>query len=169
MAEGIYQPHLLENHFPSLMLSQSSFPRFFQITFQDNLKRTLNPFDVEKSITDATSHKPKQLFSINTTSFIIETEHQDDGQVLLGLSSINDVPCQTTEYTPFNTTRGIVYIREFGISSPDSFKEGLFEMYRDIKDATLASFMKPRSENTHAVLLTFSSTFLPYNIYIATR
>ena len=39
------------------------------------------------------------------------------------------------------------------------------EMY-DIRESTLASLIKPKSENTFAVLITFNGSNLPYNIYI---
>ena len=143
-------------------------PTFYQLSFPDNLKRSVNPFDVTGIIADVTKHRPKQLFSVNASSFIVELQDHTTASALQTITTIKDVPCTVSAYDPFNTSKGVIYIQEFDLSTEAafaSFKQGLLEMY-DLKDASLASFIKPRTPDTFAVLLTFNSPTLPYTLYI---
>ena len=67
-----------------------------------------------------------------------------------------------------NTSKGIVYVQEYDLASQtvfDEFKSYLQEN-NNILGVEVASFIKPRSKNTSAVLITFSSKTLPYSLYI---
>lgn len=146
----------------------SATPKFFEVSFEENLKRQVNPFDMERIIAERTGIKPKQVFSVNNRSFIAELDNLDDISRMLSLDKVKDVPCNVTTYDPFNTSKGIIYIQEFDLSTAaafDDFKIGLKEMH-DIKDASLAPFIRARTPDTYAVMITFNTPNMPYSIYI---
>ena len=92
---------------------------------------------------EVASKKRTRLFSINQSSFMIETNSNHLRSDILKITNIKDIPCNIEEYDPFNTTKGIFYIKEFDFSSDlifEDFKHGLLEMY-DVKDVSLAPFI----------------------------
>ena len=68
-----------------------------------------------------------------------------------------------TEYND-NKYKGLIYIYQYNLDDFEEFKEGLKE--HNIFDATLVSWIKPRTPFTKAVLLTFRDYNMPEYIEI---
>ena len=58
-----------------------------------------------------------------------------------------------------------MYLYEYDIDNVEEFKEGLQSNYR-ISDVQPAPFIKTKSEQAHAFIVTFNQEYLPYTIYI---
>lgn len=143
-------------------------PLFFEFFFENDLKRSVNPFDIENEIKNITTRLPKRIFSINRNKVIVEVESEEKSTNLTLISSVDGIPCRVSKYDAFNTNRGLIYVKHIDFSLDDalpSFKRWLSERY-DIEDVTLATFITPKDKNTKALIVNFNTNNLPYTIYI---
>ena len=142
--------------------------RYYQIIFKDDLKRTINPFLLEKLIKENTGVQPQNISSLSRSTFLIDMGNYDDVDKMTSIDAVDDVPCKTSPYDLFNNSKGIIYVQDWDLSNASifsDFKDYLHENY-DIIDVSLAPFIKPRSEEMKAVLLTFSNNRPMYSVYI---
>ena len=87
---------------------------------------------------------------------------------LQAITEIESIPCKVSPYSPFNTTRGLMYIKHIDFSVENTlpeFETWLSENY-NTNSIALAPFIKPRDPSTVAVIATFNDNHLPYTIYI---
>ena len=76
--------------------TSNDLPRFFQIFFEKELKRTISPFQAESAIEES-QVKVKRITSLNRSSFIIEVEPSNDSAAILtAITKIYDIPCKIT-------------------------------------------------------------------------
>lgn len=152
------------------LFTQSVHPKYFQIHFENDLKRTISPFEIISEIETTTEININKITSLNRSDFVIRVEPSETNAEKLSLvTSIQDVPCTITPSSVLNSCKGIIYIEECNLSSEVAFgdlKEYLIEDNPTIINVELASFIKPRKPNTYAVLLTFSTPKPQYSIYI---
>ena len=143
---------------------------YYEIYFLDGLKRSVSAFTVKSYLTDKTSSSPISIRSINQSSYIVEMKAElDIEHAMITINHIDSVPCKISLYKPFNNSRAIIYIEEYDLSSDQEFadfKAGLMEEHKDIIAVDKAPFIKPRTPNTTALIITFSTQRTPYSIYI---
>ena len=72
---------------------------------------------------------PREMFSLNKTSMVIVMECREGISHINKIKTKEDIPCEITPYSPFNTSRGLIFIEEYNLSSESVFEE--FE--KDIK------------------------------------
>lgn len=143
-------------------------PCFCRVDFEGDQKRSVNPFSVESAIEKLTGHSPKRLFSIGG-SFIVEVSTASEVAAALALATLDGFACTVTACDMFNHTKALIYIRDFNIKEDAElavFKEGLQESYKDIVDVVVAKYIKTRSDDSTACVVTFKSKVLPYSLYI---
>ena len=80
--------------------------RYCKISFKDDNKYNVNPFEVEETIRKATGKLPIELFSINKYSFIAKVDGPNVDREMTQITNIEGTPCDTAPYKLFNTCRG---------------------------------------------------------------
>lgn len=143
--------------------SKPNFRKFFQMNFDLNCKLSVNHFDVIHAILELTGLKPKEVSTMNKTSFIIEVIDENQAQKLPEIKKIQSFSCQTTSYDRFNQTKGLVYLNEFEEEHATDLRQGLMENYTIVK-VEEARFIRTKP-GTSAFILTFDQEHL-YDIYI---
>ena len=101
------------------------FTKYFKVHFQEDLKSTVNPYDIITNIYTLTGSRPKKITSENRRSFTIEVTNENLSEKILGLKKVNDIPCATTIHPRFNFARGLIYIQDFDIENLDEFKTSI--------------------------------------------
>ena len=141
---------------------------FYRLAFERDDKYNVNPFAIEAAIRSATGVTPKEMFSLNKTSMVIEMECREGISHINKIKAIEDIQCEITPYLPCNTSRGLIFIDEYDLSSFSVFEEFENDTKREynIKEVTRASFIKTRNLDTRPLILTFDTPMLPYSIYI---
>ena len=81
------------------------------------------------------------------------------------MARIQGKPCEISNHKYINQTKGIIYIKEYDIEDVVQFKAYLQENY-EIAEVAKAPFIKTRSPETNAFMITFNTTILPETIYI---
>ena len=141
---------------------------FYEITFEGDLKRSVNPFKIHERIHQVITELPKRLFSINRNKIVIEVTPKESTKTVTTIVDIDGVPCKIAPYAPFNTLRGLIYVKYIDFKIENNLidlSSWLAENY-NITNVSLAPFIKPRDNQTTALIVTFNENSLPYSIYI---
>ena len=141
------------------------FPKFFVLSLQEEeKKRTLCPFKMEKELQVNIKRTPKSIGSNGRNSFI-KVASKEQSEHLAGITSILGEECTVVEHSFYNGTKAVIHLRNNVIGDLESFRNGLKRVYniRDIKPAT---WIRPRNENNVAYVVTFGTEILPEYIKI---
>jgi hypothetical protein len=141
------------------------FKRFYEIKFDLQDKRCINPYTLKKEITKITGQTPKQITTSGADAFTVEIRDASQGKNIIKLKSVNGKECKCSTHQYLNNSKGIIYIHEFDIDDGSEFAEGLMENY-NISKVEEANFIKPRNPQTKVFLLTFDQETVPESIYI---
>ena len=142
-------------------------PLHYEFCFEGDAKRSVNPFKLEETVTDKSGFPPKRLFGINKSKVVVELDPRATGDITT-LKEVDSTPCTVSLYAPFNTSRGLIYLRHFDASDKDSlpqFQSWLKTKY-DVASVTHAPFIKPRNPSTVPLIVTLNGNQLPFSLYI---
>jgi hypothetical protein len=142
-----------------------SYTRFFSITFETGIKRKVNPYAVKNQIITTTGKPPVKISSNGRDSLTILVEDALQGNKMADICTIGNIPCKTEKHQYLNNSKGIIYIQEYDVDDIDEFRNGLMENY-NITRAEPAPFIKPKSAQTKAFILTFDQETPPKYLYI---
>ena len=67
--------------------------------------------------------------------------------------------CEITEHPKYNSTKGLIYVYEYDIDNIEDFRAGLQSNY-NISEVQAAPFIKMKSEQARAFILTFKQDHL---------
>lgn len=141
---------------------------FYEILFEGDSKRSVDPFEIEESVRNTTSQIPLRTFSVSRNKVVVEMEHGENSKKITSVESVDGFACKVSPYNVFNTTRGLIYTKHIDFSREDSlpsFKEWLAKNWK-VDDVSLAPFITPRDGISKALVVNFRTNDLPYNIYI---
>ena len=146
--------------------TSSNIRRHLQLSFDSpEIKRSVNPFAVTNELQTLTGQSPSRVFTLNSTSFVVEVGNQEQSTQIETLREVLGVPCRITPYARFNQSRGLVYVNEWTIGDPKMFEADL-KNHCNVVKIEEAHFIKPRNPETVPLLLTFDEDTTPYSIYI---
>ena len=93
------------------------FPRFFEFLFEGDSKRSTNPFHLEETVQEATGEKPLNVFGINKNKYIVEIQSRTAMKAIVTIKDVKGTPCVVSEYAPFDTVRGLIYVKHTDLST----------------------------------------------------
>ena len=83
----------------------------------------MNPFAIEAAIRSTTGMTPKEMLSLYKTSMVIEIDCRESISHINKIKTMENIPCEITPYALFNTSRGLIFIEEYDLSSDSVFEE----------------------------------------------
>ena len=116
-------------------------------------KRKVTPGFLESTLRQRLGSKPKTIRPIGKDAFLIEINDKQQSRELIDIKEINGMPVTMTEYNN-NKHKGLIYIYQYDLNEFEEFRSGLMEEY-NLHGVVLASWSKPRTTYTKAVLITF--------------
>ena len=131
---------------------------------QEETKRHFTPWLLKSSIRQQLGSKPKRIRAQSKDSFLVEVRNKQH-EIITSITELNGKAVTITEYTD-NKYKGLIYIYQYNMDDFEKFKERLKEEH-NICNATLASWIKPRTPFKNVVLLTFRDHNMPEYIEIS--
>ena len=144
--------------------TQGEKTNFFKCTMDENHKRQMTPWALESTLRQHIGEKPKSIRAIGRDTFLIEVHNERQGEEVLSIREINKIPVEISEYNN-NKQKGLVYIYEYDLEEFDEFRKGLMKEH-NLHEVIRASWIKPRSAFTKALLITFKDGNIPEYIEI---
>lgn len=138
--------------------------KYLMVTVDRELLRSICPFKIEKFWTSQFELKRENITTVKK-GFIIKTSPGQQITKLLKLNKILNVKCTVTTHHSYNSSKGIVYIRDYDIKNIPSFEEGL-KMNCNVSEVTQAHWIKPKNDDCKAFSVSFNQTRTPNSIYI---
>ena len=83
----------------------------------------------------------------------------------IGMKNLMGLACTAQAHKILKRSKGLIYIKDFSMENVCSFQEGMKAKYQ-VSEIMKARWIKPRSEDHTAWLLTFNSDTLPETINI---
>ena len=127
-------------------------------------KKKINPFDIEKEVSQKLKGKPSDISSSGRNALLITVKDSSQSQLVQKISSIGGQKCEVVSHQHLNKSNGIIYISEFAIESGTILQEGLVG-YGVVGVEPLA-WIKPNRAGTAAFLLTFNRELAPESVKI---
>ena len=137
----------------------------YLITFSNEHKMNVNPFNVNNAILKLVGAYPISLQTFNQNSFTVSMK-EEHPNLVKALTSIDNYPCKCTLHDMLNIKRGLLYIHEYDVSDLEMLRNGLQENYPEIVKLEEATFIKSRKPHTTPLIAHFKSDNLPDAIYI---
>ena len=79
------------------------------------------------------------------------------------------MPCKVVEdgtvLKAYNNTKDLIYVTNFDVDNLTTFDDGLKQLY-NISEVSLAHWIRPRNEESKALLITFNESRTPSSLYI---
>ena len=144
--------------------SSSTIPKFYSIKFDDAQCRSINPFAVLQKVTKLCASPPERLETEGKSSYCVKIKTGEQARKLLTLTDIEGKSCKVQPHSHRNSSKGLVFIKEFDVDDVALLKDYLQEF--DVIDVEPAPFIKTKVKTTKAFILTFNSPKTPYTIYI---
>ena len=138
--------------------------KYYMVTFNEEALRSVNPSATIDKITQVTGHPPVRVTGNNRASVTIQIKEGKDENIC-AIDKIDGISCKVLLHSKYNHSKGLIYVYEYDLEDIEEFKTGLHEQYKVI-DVQQATFIKTKSPNTRAFILTFSGGNIPYSIYI---
>ena len=134
--------------------ANSNYPTHFLIKMNEDEKKKLSPWGIEKCIQHAIGSKPKIIRSAGRDSFVVEISEARDVEPLKNMNNVNGIPVVISEHPHFNHIQGLIFIYDYDLSNFESFRTGLVEEF-NLKEAIQATWIKPRNPLAKPLLITF--------------
>lgn len=151
--------------------NETEQPKHFSLMFTEDrtqsdtpAKRSVNPYQLVKSLTTLTGTKPTTVRS-QGQEYVITAESQAMGKKLLSIKSILGMDCEVRKHSSFNTSTGLIYTYDIPAESVRIFTIAVKADY-DLEEIKRADWIKPRNGKAMAFLVTFKKSELPNFITI---
>ena len=95
----------------------------------------------------------------------VEVDKEFNEEQIGKLARIDDMACEITKHPKYNSMKGLIYVYEYDKDNIEDFRAGLQSNY-NISAVQAAPFIKTKSEQARAFILTFKQDHLPYSIYM---
>ena len=91
---------------------KNTFAKYFKIQMEEQLKRKMNPWILEKCLQNQIDGNLK-IRSGGKDNFIVEIQTMDQSKLIVNVTEINQIPVTVTDHNQFNSSKSIVYIYEY--------------------------------------------------------
>ena len=130
-----------------------AFEKYFTVMLkEENAKRKMCLFEVEKEIIAKRKGKPRSIASSGRNGFLVQVASEQQSLEIIKIKNLLTEECEVKRHEFLNGTRGIIYIHNNDVSDLESFQEGLRKRY-PIASITRASWITPRNSQTMPFLI----------------
>ena len=150
-----------DNNAVSTETASKLYTTHFTCKIDENEKRHLTPWVLEKCLHNQLGNKPKSIRSGGRSSFVIEVDSEKDSRAILNIKTIHNIPIHISEHVQHNSAQGLIYIYEYDLKDFDTFRPAIIEKY-NLNEAIQASWIKPRNPRAIPLLLTFKQCLPEY-------
>jgi len=140
-----------------------NYAKYHIIEVEEGAKRRLNPFKVFDDIKFVIKGEPEDLTSIGRDRFLVTVRNRQQSEDIKKLNMIASVRCKVSGHQTMNTSKGIIYIREFDIGE-EELRVGLQD--QSVIEVMHATWIKGRNEWVKPFLLTFATHKTPEHVKI---
>ena len=145
-------------------LNSDNFPRFLELNFSKSDRREFNPYSVAKQLEEITGEKIKNLTGTSKSKLLVQSRSAEQTKKLLKIKKVFGAECTISALTSFNTSKGLIRLKQYDIDDMEEFKVHLSEQGK-VETIEKAPFIKSRYGET-AYVVTFHTEKLPYTVYI---
>ena len=145
---------ILQNNNEHIQPIKTTYNTHFDIVMDKDLKRQFSPWLLEKSLTGAVGQKPKSIRSKNETTLTIEVSSEHQGNTLLALKTLNNIPIEVKTSNIGKLKKGLIYIYGYDVSDFPNFRESL-KTDLGVAEVELTPWIKPRNSLSQALLISF--------------
>lgn len=138
--------------------------KYMMITVNRDSLRNVCPFKIEKFLTSNFALKREDISAVKK-GFIIKAPSAHQASKLQKLTKIFDIDCTVAFHSSYNSSKGIIYVRDYDIDNLPSFAEGL-KVNCGVSEAAQATWIKPKNNNCKAFMISFNQTRTPDSISI---
>ena len=138
-----------------------SYHTHFDCTMNEESKKKISPWLLEKCLQNSLGGKPKSIRSKNPTTFIIEVQGKRQSTEVTRIKSINGYPVKIEPNRTIGSCKGLVYIYNYNMSEFEHFKQNLITDL-GLSDAVEATWIKSKSNLAIPLLLTFRGNLPTY-------
>ena len=149
------------NNNESMEKPKTKHQTYFDIEIDEEKKKKLSPWFIEKSISSYLDNKPKTIRTKNKTTFTIEVQTRQDSLNIMKIQSICGTPAKVTANESVGIIKGLVYIYGYNLCDFENFKEKLTQDL-GLQNAEMADWIKPKNKNANALLLSFRGNLPNY-------
>ena len=143
------------------MKSKNPKEMYYNIEFQDETKREVNPIKLRNFLSDKSNQKVKELATDSKNRFSFKVKPILRLNLLSYIKKFEDFSCETTFHSFLNETKGIIYLQNCEFN--EEIKKKLKETFPFIGNAIEESFTKSLISITTLVILTFNFQEQPYS------
>ena len=136
--------------------SSSTIPKFYSIKLDDAQCRSINPFAVLQKVTKLCGSPPERLETEGKSSYCVKINTGEQARKLLTLTEIEGKSCKVQPHSHRNSSKGLVFIKEFDVDDVALLKDYLQEF--DVTAVEPAPFIKTKIKTTKAFILTFQQS-----------
>jgi len=130
----------------------------------NNETASINPFTLRREITVSIGNKPKSIRA-EGKKFSVEISTAEERMKMLNLKTICNRSCQVIEHPKYNHTKGIIYTYSLRKNDVNLLSSGLINDY-PVTKVENADWIKPKSANARAYLITFIGKSCPEYVEI---
>ena len=138
------------------------FYTHFDCKMNENDKRKVTPWLLEKCLEQQLKAKPKTIRTSSKTTFTVEVANKEESTAMQKVKDINGMSVEVSVNTALEVNKGLVNIYGYNTGNFEAFKAGLAEQY-GLSSVVKATWIKQRrGNNAKPLLLTFPNELPQY-------
>ena len=121
----------------------TTYLRYLELDFGDKDRRTIDPYAVRNEIERKTGEKLREISGSNKHKLTLQTRSNSQTEKCQKIDTLQGYKCVIRPHPRFNTSKGLIYLRQYNIQDLQEFKENLQEQY-EINCVERADFIGSR-------------------------
>ena len=139
------------------------FPTLFDVSLPKGIKRTINPWLVQKCIQQHTGKTPRRCRGKNNEddTYVIEVSTEQESNLMHTLEKIGDHNVKVKTNNTFDLQKGLIFVQGYDCLQFEQYKQGLSKQY-GLANVEHAQWIKCKNNITNALLLSFQTELPSY-------
>ena len=147
-------------------LFPNNFLQYLELDFGDKDRTKINPYAVRNEIKQKTGEELREISGRNKHKLTLRTRNESQTKKCPTIDTLQGYKCVIRPHPQFNTSKGLIYLRQFKVQDLQEFKENLQEQQLKIECVEQADFINSRQPGVNPYIITFNQESLPYTVYI---
>jgi hypothetical protein len=137
------------------------WPEFFVLNGVDEGINSLSPISIAETLEDLLG-ETEDIRRLNSRSLLVQCRNKSQSERIQSITSIDETMVQITPHKTLNSCKGVILSDESSRCTDDQLRKWLMKKYG------ISEFqrMKPRSDGSQVLVLTFPGKILPKRIKI---
>ena len=137
------------------------YPTHFNCILNEDEKKTMSPWLLEKVFSQAIGSGPKSIRSISSSTYVVEAKDQKQSEKIAQITNLNNKPVQMVVNDKIAISKGLIYIYNYDMRDFPAFKK---EICKDLGavEVTQATWIKNKNELAQPLLVEFRGELPTY-------